>query len=905
MRSIREVSRRTAAAALTVLLGLVTTPAVADTSLCCPADIVTDGTVGPGDLARMFSQWGASGDADLDGNGIVNSFDLAMLLDGWGDCPSPCLKTRLIGQVRFPDGSPATGAFVLSEFGGMATTIADGSFAFIVDVPAKASQLSVMATISVGSTDYAGEAVASPIVLDGETAVGNIVLEPEGCIPSWLPTVGSGSGTPDGQIWTMTTGDIGSGPMLFVGGSFTSIGGTPANNIAAWDGRAWRAFGSGVTGGHLGAAPVVFAIEAWDDGSGPQLFVGGRYLNAGGAPVGCVSRWNGTNWSSMGGGTDIDVGWITDFEVYDDGTGPALYASGAFLSIGGVNAQYIARWKSTGWSSVGNNAINNGAYALAVHDDGSGEKLYIGGIFEDAGPDRASAIASWDGTAWRRVGTADDNGNMDWGVYSMKSIQVGSESRLYIGGVLNCPGGQTVRGVGYWTGKEWAQVGPEYVSAKQFAIFPDESGPKLHMVGDLFSPTKGTTLRGVHRWNGETWETLQPRTAGAYALHTYDLGEGPELLIGGGFSTAIGSPVFLNGLARWNGQTLRTFGNSVENSALAMAEIPGPNGTEIVVGGSFTFAGGIAASRIARWDGTNWYPFAEGMSSTVTALAVHDAGSGPELYAAGSFVQAGSVSANRIARWDGAAWRPLGVGLGDSANALLSFDDGSGPKLYAAGSFNGAGGVTMGRIARWNGTSWEPVGAGFNGTVNALAVFNDGSGPKLYAGGIFTRSGGVLMPTIARWDGTAWGPVGSGTNGVVRALTVADTGDGPMLFVGGDFTQAGGTPAARIARWNGSTWSPLGTGVTGSVRAIASYPIDGQPAIVIGGDFTQAGGIATTRIAYWTGSAWGPLATGMDGSVNALLRRGQGADSTLFVSGTFTGSPSGDSFFSRLGCPNN
>jgi len=49
-----------------------------------PADLDGDGVVNGSDLALLLNQWGAPGSADLDGDGIVGGGDLAILLNGWG-----------------------------------------------------------------------------------------------------------------------------------------------------------------------------------------------------------------------------------------------------------------------------------------------------------------------------------------------------------------------------------------------------------------------------------------------------------------------------------------------------------------------------------------------------------------------------------------------------------------------------------------------------------------------------------------------------------------------------------------------------------------------------------------------------------------------------------------------------
>lgn len=53
----------------------------------CPADLTGDGVVGSADLAQLLGAWGSSGStADLTGDGVVNAADLAQLLGSWGAC---------------------------------------------------------------------------------------------------------------------------------------------------------------------------------------------------------------------------------------------------------------------------------------------------------------------------------------------------------------------------------------------------------------------------------------------------------------------------------------------------------------------------------------------------------------------------------------------------------------------------------------------------------------------------------------------------------------------------------------------------------------------------------------------------------------------------------------------------
>lgn len=46
-------------------------------------------------------------------------------------------------------------------------------------------------------------------------------------------------------------------------------------------------------------------------------------------------------------------GNVSALAVFDDGTGPALYAGGGFARAGGVSANYIAKWDGQSWSALG------------------------------------------------------------------------------------------------------------------------------------------------------------------------------------------------------------------------------------------------------------------------------------------------------------------------------------------------------------------------------------------------------------------------------------------------------------------------------------------------------------------------------------------------------------------------
>jgi hypothetical protein len=84
-------------------------------------------------------------------------------------------------------------------------------------------------------------------------------------------------------------------------------------------------------------------------------------------------------------------------EVFDDGTGPAIYFGGAFSLAGGVPVRNIARWNGTQWSSPG---WGSGAYVeqmAVLHEPGDRRSLFIGGDFVNVGGGTSPDLARWVG----------------------------------------------------------------------------------------------------------------------------------------------------------------------------------------------------------------------------------------------------------------------------------------------------------------------------------------------------------------------------------------------------------------------------------------------------------------------------------------------------------------------------
>ena len=337
------------------------------------------------------------------------------------------------------------------------------------------------------------------------------------------------------QAGTFATYDDGSGAALYAGGFFNVAGDTSARQIAKWDGAEWSPLGSGIGNGHGALVLAVF-----DDGQGPELYVGGSFFNVGGVAVGRIAKWDGATWSDVGGGTGSGSDRIYALAVFDDGDGPALYAGGDFTSIGGLNIRNIAKWDGASWSTLGT-GTNGEVFALTTFDDGNGSALYAGGRFTNAGGVSTSRIAQWDGAAWAALGS----GIGETSVATLATFDDGQGAALYAGGVFTTAGGVSASGIARWNGASWSALGNGVSgSVSSMAVFSNGNGPELY-VGGSFTSAGGLAANHIAKWDGTMWSPLDDAGSmndSVTALAVHDDGSGSALYAGGNFTTAGGTP---------------------------------------------------------------------------------------------------------------------------------------------------------------------------------------------------------------------------------------------------------------------------------------------------------------------------------------------------------------------------
>ena len=323
-----------------------------------------------------------------------------------------------------------------------------------------------------GATGDVNAIVVGP---DGKVYVGGVFASASGVantprIAYYDPTDGlfhaMGTGGAGGNVSWLAIGPDG---VLYAAGSFTSMGGIAnTNNIAKWNGSAWSALGTGVTGG---SGILAMAVDSQNN-----LYVGGTFTTMGGvANTTRIAKWNGSAWSALGTGANDAVRAIA--------IGPAdiVYIGGDFTTANAVAALRVAVWNGTTFAAL-SSGMDNSVRALAV---GPNNVLYAGGDMATAGGATVVRTAYWNGSQWAPMGAGLNT--------TVQVLSVMPDGTVWAGGGFTSSGGVSLRSpIARWNGSTWVGSDNNLNSTVTVqAITPDRAG-KLYVGYSSF----GTATQG-------------------------------------------------------------------------------------------------------------------------------------------------------------------------------------------------------------------------------------------------------------------------------------------------------------------------------------------------------------------------------------------------------------------------
>jgi len=218
------------------------------------------------------------------------------------------------------------------------------------------------------------------------------------------------------------------GGTIYIGGSFTSVGGQSRNRLAAFDA------GSGtLLSWNPNANGVVRALKV--SPAGTRVYVGGDFSAVGGAARARVAALHPTSGNAFGWGPFVNDSVKA---VTTSNSGATVYVGGDFDSAAGAGRRHLAAFNatsgnlSTTFKPNVSNGEGNFATVLSMDVSNDGNTLYFAGDFALVdGHSRRNAAAVSTGVAslraWSPSATADVVGEVTLSA-SGRTVFVGGRS---------------------------------------------------------------------------------------------------------------------------------------------------------------------------------------------------------------------------------------------------------------------------------------------------------------------------------------------------------------------------------------------------------------------------------------------------------------------------------------------
>ncbi|MBX9738174.1 MAG: immunoglobulin domain-containing protein [Phycisphaerales bacterium] len=604
------------------------------------------------------------------------------------------------------------------------------------------------------------------------------------------------------------------GGDLILGGSFTSIGGVSATNIARYNPSTgtYTPIGSGVNG----SVSVLAVVPTGVAGAG-DVIVGGRMSSADGVAVSGVARYSpGTNtWSALPGTFPLDSGNIRAIAVVPSGVANAgdIYVGGSFVDGGGVSqAFFIVRYvaSTNTWVGLGPSGLlgmANTVSSIAVIPSGlpNAGQVIIGGFFERTRNQLANTggIVRYNpaNNTFAALGTGFAGTSPQINSIAILPSAVSSAGQVFVGGAFTQASGVAATNLASFNlaAGTWSSVG----------VAPDASVRTLSLApngtlyaGGLFSSIGGISgVGGIasYTFASSAWSSVGGTGPGG--VSTIAARNTGEVFVGGSFTSVSGFPA--NGIARY----FASFGGpTIVAQPQAVSVCPGGTAT-------FSVAASSASSIAYQWrlNGVNITGNASATTSTLNLTNVTAAGTIDCLVSSGCSVASTGVtlslrSAPAVTR------NPSGVSLCPGASQTISIDATGTAPLTFQWRLNGNNiNTATNPSAATSALTITNFQAANAGTYTCVVTNACGSATSFNGSGNLSLR---TLPAITQSPSSAVACAGSSAS-----FTVAATGSGPLSYQ----WRKGTTNLTNGGTISGATTATLTISTVATGDAAANY----------------------------------------------------------------------------------
>ncbi len=621
----------------------------------------------------------------------------------------------------------------------------------------------------------------------GGSHVGLLHVRADGSVANWAPA-------PNGVVTALlfTAG------RLYVGGTFTTIGGQPRSGLAVVDtgtaaAQAWNAVpSSGSVKNFLLANGKLYvygsfrlmngearaSIAAFDPATGallPDVLAGAdrlasAQLNSVAAsadrlfltgdfsylalPAGTFARLDTVSGSPSSPFADLTG---TVHAIVSDGAG-GWFVGGTVTSAHGIARTNLLHLNADGSLAPWSPAPDGDVRALAL----CGDTLFVGGAFMLVNGQYRPGLAAFHTVTGALITTVPSAGGE-------VNALCRSGDRLFVGGTFPTLGGRTLNGL---ASLDWRTM---QLSLEQPWGCGGTVGALVATSTDLYA--------------GGAFTSLVPSSSGFTRTDTTGASTDPTPLGIGGTGYALAG----DGAGGW------------------------------YVGGVFAASGSTGTNVLHRNADGSLGTFSVKANGTVRALLR----TGNTLYVGGAFTTVNGQSRIGAAAFDvvSGALLPFDAALSAAASvrALALAND----TLYIGGTFSTVGGQPRSGLASVNATTgvpttWPPNIVRTSGTPEVQTVVL--AGGRVWISGRFTTVAGLPRLSVASLDPVTGAPDAWSPNVAANQECTIEV-SGSKVFVGGDFTNVNGSPIAYFATLDATTgalvpgWSPQPISAVRALRA--------------------------------------------------------------------------------------
>jgi hypothetical protein len=261
-----------------------------------------------------------------------------------------------------------------------------------------------------------------------------------------------------------------------------------------------------ITGGHFKYFPERVMFDSVHN----ELIVSSKFISkVGNLPARGICRWNGSRWDSLAGGINTDSKSLNPLNPAGNALACIPYngkllVGGMFRSVGDVMSTSLALWDGTKWDSLPKRAFRTGGYVPQINGFlKKGNLLYITGNFDTIAGQKATGLATWDGTNFNPITLPIGNG------FQNISCVVEYKNELYISGDGFLVGiNNDARDVFRYNGANWvsttgAGVLGGFSGIAGLIVFQNE----LYAYGH-FTKVDGNAGDNVMKWDGTNWKDV-------------------------------------------------------------------------------------------------------------------------------------------------------------------------------------------------------------------------------------------------------------------------------------------------------------------------------------------------------------------------------------------------------------